>query len=169
MLAVFFSLLLAVAACVGVSLYQFSKYVDKTSVADAEKSLQGLADEVASSTKDALERAKGLASNPSVIAAVAAKDPEVLLKILPPMIKDAGLDFVTVSDSAGLVILRTHNPAKAGDSVAKQANVSSALKGTPAAFVESGTEIKLSARAGVPVKDAEGNIVGVLSARVPFG
>ena len=129
-----------------------------------KKGLEGLENEMSSATSAALERTKALAGNPLITAAVSAKDPAVLLNLLQPMIKVSGLDFVTVTDSAGLVILRTHDPSKAGDSVAMQANVASALKGTAAAFVEQGTEIKLSARAGVPVKDAEGNIIGVLTA-----
>jgi len=60
------------------------------------------------------------------------------------------------------VIARTHDK-KAGDSVANQANVQKALRGETTAAVEPGTIVRLSVRAGAPVKNAAGKVVGVVT------
>ena len=70
---------------------------------------------------------------------------------------------MTVLSANGTVVARVHDPAKRGDSLANQANIAGAIKGTAGAFVEPGTEIKLSARAGVPIKNAAGTVVGAVS------
>jgi methyl-accepting chemotaxis protein len=78
------------------------------------------------------------------------------------MARQAQLDFVTVMDSVGDVILRTHEPDNFGDNLSGQFNVSSALSGTAAAAIEQGSAVKLSARAGAPVLE-NGVVIGVVS------
>ena len=70
---------------------------------------------------------------------------------------------MSVTDETGKVIARVHAPDKFGDSIASQANVASALKGTQLAALEKGTVVRFSARAGTPVKAPDGRIVGVVS------
>jgi methyl-accepting chemotaxis protein len=55
------------------------------------------------------------------------------------------------------------NQKKYGDYVTNQLNITEALKGNQIAIFEKGTAIKLSARSGAPVRNAEGNIIGVVS------
>ncbi|RYD04320.1 hypothetical protein N752_15870 [Desulforamulus aquiferis] len=86
-----------------------------------------------------------------------------MLDVLTPLVEGTGIDFATITDENGIVIARTHDPAKMGDSVMNQKNVQVALKGEPIAVIESGTVVKLSARSGVPVKNEQGQIVGVIS------
>ena len=100
--------------------------------------------------------------NPSVVKAVAEKDSSSLLRILTPLAKETGLDFVTVTDDKGTVIVRIHEQSK-GDSIANQTNVQHALKGAVFGAVEAGTVIKFSARAGAPVKNEQGQVLGVVS------
>lgn len=72
------------------------------------------------------------------------------------------VDFVTMTDGKGNVIARTHSD-KVGDSVLSQKNVSQALAGDIATHTDLGSEIKLSIRTGAPVKNALGQIIGVVS------
>jgi methyl-accepting chemotaxis protein len=110
----------------------------------------------------ALNYAVAFAGSREVATALRGQDRDALQTILNPMAQQAGLDFVTVTDAAGGVILRTHEPDNFGDNVSGQFNVSSALAGTAAAAIEQGTAVKLSARAGAPVIDG-GAVVGVIS------
>ena len=112
--------------------------------------------------KQAIANALVMAAYPGISQAVEAKDTPTVRRLLMQFAKDANIDSVTISDDKGIVIARTHDP-KAGDSVANQANVQAALKGSVNAFVESGTVVKLSICAGAPVKNAEGRIVGVIT------
>ncbi len=89
----------------------------------------------------------------------------VLRGIISDMDAHSAIDFITVSDAEGVVLLRSH-AARTGDSVKGQLNVRRSLEGVPLTIgVDGGTEIPLSIRGGVPVR-YEGKIVGVLTAGV---
>ncbi|MDU2063888.1 MAG: methyl-accepting chemotaxis protein [Sporomusaceae bacterium] len=103
-----------------------------------------------------------LAQQPQIIEAVEKKDAAALRQLITPIAKSAKFDSVTISDEQGIVIARTHD-TKAGDSVFNQNNVKLALSGTVSALVEPGTVVPLSVRAGVPVKNSAGKIVGVIT------
>ena len=156
--------LLIVGSAIGVSVKQFSDYVNETMTADTERSLKGLAGEIEGKKRESLVKAKVLAEYPGVAAAVAANDTAATLALLSPLVKNLEVDFLTVTNAAGRVVARTHEPGKFGDSVTNQANVVAALKGAPGTFIEPGTVVKLSARSGVPIRNAAGAIVGAISA-----
>ena len=155
--------LLLVGASLGVSIWQFSGYVNKTMMEETNGALKGLAEEVEGQKQDALVKAKVLAGYPGLAAAVAANDTNAVLALTTPIAKELKLDFLTVTNAAGAVVARTHEPAKRGDSVTNQANIVSALKGTAVSYIEPGTVVKLSVRAGVPVRNAAGAVVGAIS------
>lgn len=65
------------------------------------------------------------------------------------------LDYMVFTDPEGTVILRAHEPEKipaADDSIVKQINVKSTMNGTPFVGIEEGKVVKLSVRAGAPIK-----------------
>ena len=155
--------LVLAGSSLGVSIWQFSGYVNKSVMEEANGSLKGLASEIESQKQDALSKSMMAANYPGLAAAVAANDTNAVLALMTPVAKDAKVDFLTVVSANGSVIARIHDPGKRGDSLANQANIASALKGTAVAYVEPGTEIKLSARAGAPVKNAAGVAVGAVS------
>ena len=148
---------------VGVSVFFFSKYVDETSVKSAEIGVDGLKNSVETMLDNALRYSKLFADHPSFAAAVASKDRAAVLAVAGPMAKALGVDTVSVADETGKVIARVHAPDKFGDSIASQANVASALKGTPLPALEKGNLVRFSARAGAPVKTPDGRIAGVVS------
>ena len=148
---------------VGVSVFFFSKYVDESSVKSAEIGVDGLKNAVETMLDNAFRYSQLFADHPSFAAAVASKDRAAVLAVAGPMAKALGVDTVSVTDETGKVIARVHAPDKFGDSIASQANVASALKGTPLPALEKGTIVRFSARAGAPVKTPDGRIAGVVS------
>ena len=155
--------LLAVALTVGPTTYIYSN-ISKSILLDHSKvGVEGLAKTIEDLRNQAFLQASLLAEYPGVAQAIEEKNTDKVLAILNPLAKGTGLDFVTVADNEGNVIARTHEPDKKGDSVLNQRNVQLSLKGETSSFIESGTVVKLSARAGVPVKNQQGNIVGALS------
>lgn len=102
------------------------------------------------------------AARPDLIEAVASKNTEVVQRIGKEIMEATGLDLVTVADIQGKVIGRGHSP-QAGDSVQNQLNVQQALQGNVLVGVEEGSVVKLSMRAGVPIRKA-GVIIGSLTA-----
>lgn len=156
--------IVSVMISVGPALYFFTDYADEAAQDKAIRGAEGLRAILEGQKQEALNYATIFASNAALTKAVEEKNTAEVLRYLTPLVNEAKIDFVTVTDEKGKVIARTHEPDKKGDSVTNQANVSMALQGTPLAAIEPGTAVKLSARAGVPVKNNNGQIVGVISA-----
>ncbi len=147
----------------GSVLYFVTDYVDSTVAIQASSGVAGLHNLLEESKKEMKSQAVLLAAHPEVVKAVESKDTAQVLAVMTRILKDNPIDSVTISDEKGIVIARTHEPGKKGDSVANQVNVREALKGNATAGIEPGTVVKLSARAGAPIRNAAGQIVGVMT------
>jgi len=103
-----------------------------------------------------------LKDNPQFAAAVAAGDKEVLRKQVKEIIASPSIDFITVCDSDGVVLLRGHSD-QAGDKL-PSTRISMRVplaEGRAIAGIEPGNVVKLALATGVPIKH-EGKIVGVV-------
>jgi diguanylate cyclase (GGDEF)-like protein len=107
-----------------------------------------------------------MAANPDVLRAIRRGDRQELAKIFEPALQMFPIDFFTILDGRGRALVRVHDLDNYGDSLLSQQNVRDALNGRVSSYIEQGATIKLSARAGAPVRDARGAIVGVVSAGV---
>ncbi|MDF2567326.1 MAG: tap1 [Oscillospiraceae bacterium] len=146
-----------------IALIEFTDHSVKTYNQIVGASAKTLSNEIDDYKISALETAQSLAQDKEISTAVKQKDEQALLAFLQGVLKRVGCDFITITDAKGTVILRVHEPDKKGDSLASQKNISAALRGEAAAYVEKGTEIKLSARASAPLKDADNKVFGVVS------
>lgn len=142
---------------------RYDKYVDENTNDIIIKSIKVFEGKITDMKKSSLSMGEQLALNPDVISAVNSKDTEAILKTLEPLVSNSDMDFITVTDEKGIALARTHDKEKKGDSVINQLNVKEALKGNANFQVESGTSVKMSVRAGVPVKNSNGQIIGVIS------
>lgn len=156
-------ILFAVTLTVGTTTYICSNISKNILMDHSREGMEGLAKTIEDLRNEATLHAKLISEYPGVAKAIEEKNTDKVLEILMPLAKGNDLDFVTVTDAEGIVIARTHEPGKKGDSVLNQKNVQLSLKGEASSFIESGTVVKLSARAGIPVKNEQGKIVGALS------
>lgn len=62
--------------------------------------------------KESISTGTVLASNPTVIKAIEDKNSDKILESLKSILGDSNIDFVTVSDEKGDVLIRTHAPEK---------------------------------------------------------
>ncbi len=108
-----------------------------------------------------------MAENPTVAQAVAEGNSAYLKKVAKDLMDKSLIEFVTVSDKDGKVLARGHSD-KTGDSVLNQTNVKKALQGQQSVGIEPGTAVKLSLRAGYPVR-WNGKIVGVITPGIDLG
>ncbi|WP_378956521.1 methyl-accepting chemotaxis protein [Pelosinus sp. sgz500959] len=155
--------LLAIVATLVPALYLLTEYNNNVATEQVKESMNGLTTTLEDYKKNSLNFGAVIASHPGVIKGIKTKDADTVLQEIVPLLKRANIDFATITDETGKVIVRTHEKTK-GDSVVNQANVKNALTGTAFAAIESGTAVKFSARAGTPVKDEQGKIIGVISA-----
>jgi methyl-accepting chemotaxis protein len=111
--------------------------------------------------------AKGAAawfeSSVSLVDAVAKRDHDKVVDLGRLAMASFGLDYFVATDAKGTVIARAHQSDSSGDSIASQLNIKAALEGRNEVFLEEGTKVGYSIRAGSPLRSAEGKIIGALS------
>ncbi|MCD7984168.1 MAG: methyl-accepting chemotaxis protein [Desulfovibrio sp.] len=93
--------------------------------------------------------------------AVLARDHQQVMLLSEQAMKEAGSDFMTVTDEKGTVVGRGHSK-KWQDSVLNQETVVKALQGTPSVAIVAGTVVPFTIRASQPII-YEGKLVGTLS------
>jgi methyl-accepting chemotaxis protein len=96
------------------------------------------------------EQALQIADNETFALAVAQGDSAEVRRRAIQIMKNANLDFMTVSDAQGKVLARGHSEER-GDSVLNQGTVQRALKGETTTGIIAGTVVPFSIRAGTPI------------------
>lgn len=159
-----FSLLAVLLA--GFSVYTTQNYLQEEAKQRVGAGYEGVRNLLDIYKESALAQAQTLSRNPQIIEAAKAKDTEKLFQVTTKLMKNGNLDYMVITDPRGFAIIRTHEPGKipkADDSIANQMNVAEAIKGKPFVGIEEGKVVKLSVRAGAPLYDESGTLVGVLS------
>jgi methyl-accepting chemotaxis protein len=103
-----------------------------------------------------------ISRNYQLISALQDKNFNQMKSVLDELNTFLGADTISVTDSSGDIIIRQHEPAKAGDNILSQDNVRQALKGEIITTIEPGALVRLSCRTGAPVKDENGRIIGTV-------
>lgn len=150
----------------GFSLYTTQQYLQKEAMEKVAVSYQGVQSMLAVYKENALAHASTLSHNVQVIDAAKRRDVGALFTITTPLMKEGKLDYLVVTDPKGIVLMRTHEPGKipkADDSIASQINIAQAMQGKPFVGIEEGKVVKMSVRAGAPLYDETGTLVGILS------
>jgi len=160
---IFFIIILLVGVIIIDNVIEFNSYLNTNINRDVTNANEILKDKIDELKNESMNIATQLSLNPIVTKAVETKDTEKILNDLKPIVEGSGIEFITITDEAGTVLARTHEPEKKGDSVLNQENVKVALEGKANSKVEEGTQVKLAARSGVPVKNDKGKIIGVIS------
>ena len=102
-----------------------------------------------------------MAHEQNLARAVLARDHQQVMLLSEQAMKEAGSDFMTVTDEKGTVVGRGHSK-KWQDSVLNQETVVKALQGTPSVAIVAGTVVPFTIRASQPII-YEGKLVGTLS------
>ena len=147
---------------------RFSRYTEILFNERISVASNGLKKYMSDCENDSRIAALAAAADPKVIAAVANRDKDEIINVLSSSIDLYHVDFFTVTDAEGTVLARTVESDNYGDSIAYQNNIREALNGNVNTFVEEGSIIRLSIRTGAPVYDADGTLVGAISAGVRF-
>ncbi len=160
-------LLLAVISIAALSLHRFTAFFTEEIQREADRGVEGLQHTLNTMLSSAGSTAAVLANTPALRDAVLSGSSDRIAEELRFLTsrngKEEGMpDFVVVADSRGVVLARTHS-RRTGDSIAYQRSTALALEGKTGAAVERGTELLLTARAAVPVKDEKGIVHGVIS------
>ncbi|WP_459479482.1 methyl-accepting chemotaxis protein [Clostridium saccharoperbutylacetonicum] len=163
LLFIFAIIILLAGSVLTINAIKFNSYSSNNNKNEVLRANYLLSDKINELKNESMNIGTQLSFNSTVIKLVEEKNSDELLNELKIILKNSNVEFVTVTDEKGNVIVRTHEPDKKGDSVINQANVKNAILGKSNSQVESGTQVKLAARSGIPVKDEKGNVIGVIS------
>ncbi|EHQ90578.1 methyl-accepting chemotaxis protein [Desulfosporosinus youngiae] len=116
----------------------------------------------------ALNGADWFESSADLLQAYQANDRQTAIELGQLAMESFGLDYFLITDLEGNVFVRAHEPEKFGDSIAGQINIQKAVRGEKNVGIEEGKEVGLSIRAGCPLRNANGDITGVISTGYVF-
>ncbi len=160
------SLVLVSFLIAGFSIYTTRNYLNQDARQSAEEQYQGMLQMLDMYKTNAQAHVNVLAKNSQIIDAAKRRDTQALFALTTPIMKEGKLDYMVITDPKGFAIIRTHEPGKipkADDSIANQMNVAQAINGKSFVGIEEGKVVKLSVRAGAPLYDETGALVGVIS------
>jgi len=154
---------ITVALTSAVALFSMNTMIRNSAQAEALSSINVMESKLDSLKKTLGISAKTVAMDTDITASVSSNNTTALLKNVTEMAKSLDLETVTVTDAKGIVLARSHEPTKFGDDLSFQASIKSALSGTASTEIETGTTIKYAVKAGSPILDASGKVIGVVS------
>jgi len=108
-----------------------------------------------------------IASDLALAQAIERGDAAFLKQHAKNVLGQTRIDFLTITDSKGVVLARGHSD-QAGDSALGQLAIKKGLQGQQSVGIEEGTVVKLSVRGGAPVL-LDGKVVGAVSVGEDFG
>ncbi len=145
------------------ALFQISSFNNKISQEQAVKGMEGLNSLIESYREQSLKFATIISLNNDVVDGVKKKDEKGINNVINSIANKSNLDFITITDSAGIVLASTYEGNTKGNNLASETNIQRAIKGSSFSTVDSGIIDKLTASAGVPIKDETNKIIGVIS------
>jgi methyl-accepting chemotaxis protein len=117
--------------------------------------------------RQALAQIKNIANNILLAESVKRGEFDMLKKISAELMKNGGLEYLVVTNAEGRALYRAHIPDEVpapDDFITNQLNIRQALAGNPFVGIEEGKQVRLSIRAGAPLYDCDGELVGAVSA-----
>ncbi|MDR1688692.1 MAG: response regulator [Clostridiales bacterium] len=155
--------LVAVAILIS-NIVLFSNFVDSSTLDKLGSATKVAANGLESLKAEAKSASLSIAKDSAIVNALKANDSDTLLARARALQIEANVEFCTITDPYGNVIVRTHAPDTVGDSISDQVNIQSAMHGETFTTIEEGTVVLLSVRTGSPVIDENGTLLGIISA-----
>ncbi|WP_461206957.1 methyl-accepting chemotaxis protein [Clostridium sp. DL1XJH146] len=140
---------------------EFNNYSSDINEEQAIKGMEALNKDIEVYKAKSLDLVKVISTNSNISAAITDNDIEGLTKIQQYITKDADIDFLTITDKDGIILV---NDSEINyDNISNQTNIKRALIGEFYSTLEATNQFDLAAVAAAPIVDEEGNVVGAIS------
>jgi signal transduction histidine kinase len=162
-------LTLAIGSCVIVlasSIWIYSIELSNSMFGKIDIAENVVVSEIAETKAKVYMTVRGLVNHRDLIEALEKNDRNRLVRLADNVATVARLDYCTILDSEGTVIARSHVPDSYGDNLANQPHVMAAMSGYIEAHVMHSTYIRLGVSAGTPIRDENGNTLGIVTAGI---
>ena len=112
--------------------------------------------------------ALSLTANPDFVEVVRSEDTQRILEYLDPFIAKFDISYFTVANAEGIALARTADPGNFGQDISGVRSIRDAMNGLTTTSFGAGGALRVTCHTGSPVYDADGELVGVLSAGIRF-
>jgi methyl-accepting chemotaxis protein len=146
------------------SVYYFSNYAREESRKAVNQEMTGIKNYIEEHMRRVRSLRDNIGNNTLIADHVVARNTQALNEELLPLMKEAEVDTVVVTDMDGIVISIQHAPSLLGVSIADDEIVKQALNGKSMEMVMSGLTLKLGYYCSTPVRTKDGKIVGMARA-----
>lgn len=142
----------------------FNRYLDTTIKNDVEVAMGAFTEIIEDLKRNAVSAGFLVSKSEDVITAIEKNDTGLLLTTVTELTQTNVIDFISVTDINGKVLIGTNVLENKGQDISKQENVKNALKGmASSAVIEKDASTKLAVRAGIPIKNKAGKVLGAVS------
>ena len=104
-----------------------------------------------------------MSKNPDLIEAIVNNERDRIVYNAFNLQEIAPIDYSTILDTKGTVIIRTHEPDLYGDNMAHISHIRSALDEKTEVYIMQGVTIRLGVSAAAPIYDTDMNFIGIVS------
>lgn len=111
---------------------------------------------------ESLSNAQIFAKDEEIQKSIIVNDSVKLSQRSQQLMVEKAMDFLTIADDGGEVILRAHSVAAKGDNIKEEKAGEAALTGKSYVTIESTPTEKFSIRGAAPIYDQNNNIIGVI-------
>lgn len=143
---------------------QLNNYFDDTIHTQA----QFIGDEMQRLKNEAVSAGEWFENSARLAEALETQNRDMAIELGLTAMEAFGLHYFVVTDINGDVLVRAHAPENFGDNISNQKNIQLSLQGNKSVGVEEGRVVKLSIRAGTPLRDETGKIIGAISTGFVF-
>jgi len=145
---------LTIVCCIAVlvsSILLYSRELNNAMHNKIDVALNVVQSEIADLSTKAYLAALAMAKNPDLIEAIVSNDRDKIVATAFALQDIAPVDYGTVLDAEGTVIIRTHQPSMYGDNIPHLPHIRSAIAGETAMYVMQGVTVRLGVAAAAPV------------------
>ena len=157
-------LVLSVSVALGVAIMSYQNYNRDVAQEQSAFSLKALDSRLEAQKTSALNYAMQISQVSGIVGAIEAQDGNLLNTAVSALAEYTDLDFITVTDSRGTVLLNSTEPKDKGKDLSAETVVKSAVKGTETVGFKAADGNLFYIWAGAPVKNQQGQIIGAISA-----
>jgi methyl-accepting chemotaxis protein len=143
---------------------QLNNYFDDTIHTQA----QFIGDEMQRLKNEAVSAGEWFENSARLAQALETQNRDMAIELGSTAMEAFGLHYFVVTDINGDVLVRAHAPENFGDNISNQKNIQLSLQGNKSVGVEEGRVVKLSIRAGTPLRDETGKVIGAISTGFVF-
>lgn len=145
------------------SIYLFNRDLTEAANRRINVSVKSVENEISQLKLTSNLAAVQISENKNLIKSIISQDRNEILRKVRELQDITNVDFCTVTDNRGDVLIRAHIPDNYGDNVANQAEIKAALEGKVFTSILRGVTTPLLIVTGTPIYDQDENIIGAVS------